>query len=656
MQHLHQNLPPFRCGQCFEEKTGHKEKSRLNVVADNVVYAIPAAQAGDMIYDRGSTLTVLNKAFLISDIDSIYIDNSAVTDGTVNVTYDGTKAQVVVAGNIMQYLTVNVRGANVSCVQNDNLTEEINYTLTGSSTNGSFYMDGEYKATLTLSALTLTSTDSAAINIENGKRIAVCLKGTNTLADAAQGDQKACFMVNGHSEFTGDGALSITGNGKHGFWSDEYVQLKKTFTGSLTVAGAVKDGMNINQYFKMSNGTLTIASPGDDGIQVTATDNSNDENNGQVVINGGTINVNVTNADCKAIKCDGLMAIADDAGFNTAISITCASTAYAAKGLKSGGDLNISGGTINISTTGKGMWDTEQSETSACAAFKADGNINISGGTCTLSATGAGGKGISSDGHLVISGGRLTVNTSGGCYYHNGTTENTNYTGRTENVSNSYTSSSKGIKADGNISLGEGLVDVTTSGYNAEGIESKAVLNISGGTVHVSAYDDAINCAGNMYISGGEVGVRASNNDGLDANGNIYISGGTVAAFGASAPECAIDAAEGYAVYITGGTVLGVGGSAVRPSSTTTSQAYISTTGTVTASTTVSLSNGSTTLAAFTVPDNYTASSSSGGMRPPGGGGQGGGTYILISAPGMSSGNGYTLTMGSTSKTVTATK
>ena len=198
----------------------------------------------------------------------------------------------------------------MSILQSSDLAEEVNYTLTGSSTNGSFYMDGNYKATLTLSDLTLTSTDSAAINIEDGKRIAIVLEGTSTLADAASGSQKACFMVNGHSEFAGSGSLTITGNKKHGFWGDEYVQLKKKFTGKITIASAVKDGMSINQYFEMNNGTVTIASAGDDGIQVEATDDADDELNGQVLIKGGTLNVNgVSNVSAGFVKLPQIEAV-----------------------------------------------------------------------------------------------------------------------------------------------------------------------------------------------------------------------------------------------------------------------------------------------------------------------------------------------------------
>ena len=627
----------------------------LNVVVGKVTYAVPASEAGTMTYSDGTSLTILNKTFTLSDIDSIYVDDSSVTDDAVTVTYSGTSASVVVAGNVMQYLTVNVTNADVSILQSSDLAEEINYTLTGTSTDGSFYMDGEYKATLTLSDLTLTSGDSAAINIENGKRIAVVLEGTNTLADAADGDQDGCLMVNGHSEWTGSGLLTINGNAKHGFWADEYVFLKKTFTGSLTINSAEKDGMNVNQYFQMNNGTVTVTGTGDDGIQVSATDDTDDENNGQVLLNGGTLNVTVSAEDVKAVKCDSALTITDDAGYSTTVNITCESTAYAAKGLKSGGDMTITGGTFTISTAGKGVWDDDDSSASACAALKSDGNMVISGGTFTLTATGSGGKGINADGTLTISGGDITISTSGGLYYNNGSTENSNYTGNTDNIDDDYTSSPKGIKVDGNVTISGGTIDVTTTGYNAEGIESKAIMTISDGTVTINSYDDGLNSSSHLYITGGTVTVVATNNDGVDANGNIYISGGTVAAYGASGAECGIDAAEGYAIYITGGTVLGVGGSSSNPSSTTNSQAYVSTTSSVSASSTITLKSGSTTLASFTVPSNYSGSSSSqGGFGGPGSSGRG--SNIMISASGLTSGSSYTLTSGSTSTTVTARK
>ena len=105
----------------------------------------------------------------------------------------------------------------------------------------------------------------------------------------------------------------------------------------------------------------------------------------------------------------------------------------------------------------------------------------------------------------------------------------------------------------------------------------------------------------------------ASNNDGIDSNGNMYISGGTILALGAGSVECGIDVnnESGYSLYITGGTVLGIGGNNTLPSSSSTStQSYVSGSGSVSAGSTVTLSDGSSTLASFTIPEGYSSTSS----------------------------------------------
>jgi len=200
--------------------------------------------------------------------------------------------------------------------------------------------------------------------------------------------------------------------------------------------------------------------------------------------------------------------------------------------------------------------------------------------------------------------------------------------------------SPKAIKILGNITISDGTITVSTSGANGEGIESKANIYIKGGTIKVEAYDDAINSANDMYISGGTVNVRGTNNDGLDSNGNMYISGGTIVAFGSSAPECGIDVneEENKILVITGGNVFGIGGSASsHPSTSASTQPYITTSGvSFSQNATVTLKSGSTTLATFTMPWSYSSG------------------QVICSAPGMSKGSSYTLSYGSSSKTATA--
>lgn len=613
----------------------------LNVQVGSVTYAIPADEAGDMTYSDGSRLVILGRTLQLSDIDKMYVDNTTVADNTVSVSYDGSAANVTVAGNIAQYVEPTVSGSHVSIVQSANVGDdtcgEITYQLSGASTDGTFYMEGDYKASLELLGLTLTNAAGAPLDIQNGKRISLSVKsGTvNTLADCSGGSQKGAIVCAGHLELKGKGTLNIYGNTAHAIYSKEYVEMKNC---TVNVLKSVKDGVNCNQYFSMESGALSLAGIGDDGIQVSYKDDADREaeDTGGITISGG--------------------------------SITAAITATAAKALKADGDVTVTDGILDFTTAGGGEWDTTDLKTKASACISADGSVQIDGGTLTLTSTGCGGKGISCDANLTVNGGDITVKTSGGLFAYINGTAYTDYTGNTDNINSDYKSSGKGIKVDGNITINGGNINVTSTGNGAEGIESKSVLTINGGTVVVGSYDDCINSSSHMYIKGGDITVVATNNDGLDANGNLYISGGVIRAFGTSAPECGIDANEegGYSVYFTGGTLLAVGGGNSVPKSAT--QAYVSTSASVTAGSTVALNNGSTTLASFIVPDNYTGGSQGGGNvpgiragwnpggTPPGGGSISGSSSVLITCAGLTSGSSYTLVNGTSSVSVTAKK
>jgi len=563
----------------------------------------------------------MKRIFVFAILILVSLGMMAQNDNTVNVVYNGDSAAVAVASNVSQYLTVTQQGAHVSIAQSSDLASEITYNLSGSSTDGEFYMSGSYKATVELNGLTLTNAtpvySGAAVHIQNGKRInvKVVTGTTNTLVDAATGSQKGCLYVKGHAEFKQQGTLNVVGNVKHGIKAGEYISLKNA---TINVTSAVGDGISCNQYFLMESGTVNISGTGDDGIQCDLdgdtstgeTTNHEDEDSGNMYISGGTITIN--------------------------------SSAVAAKGIKCEGDMFISGDpVINVTTTGNGTWDEDDLETKAACGMSADGDINISDGTFTLTATGSGGKGMKCDSILTISGGDITVSTSGGLYYNNGTTENTNYTGNTDNVSSDYYSSPKGLKAglktqngnsytySGGMVISDGYVKVNTTGTNGEGIECKNTLEITGGEIFVNAYDDGINSGRDMTITDGYVYSRATNNDGIDANGNCYLNGGLVYAIGASSPEVAIDAntEESKKVYVNGGVLIAVGG--IEDGSSLNQATYR--TSSVSGNTWYSLTYGNDVVAFYTPTIN--SGGGPGGGGPGGGPGGGNSSGMVISAP-----------------------
>ena len=513
----------------------------LNIQEGEVLYQFPADRAGVMPFSDGTTLTVMGKAFTLSQVDTMYVDETEVKDNLVSIAYSASSATITVAGNVAQYVTPTLNGAHVTIAQSntgavDN--DEITYQLSGTTDNGSLTLSGSYKCTVSLAGVNMTNPNGAAINITNSKRIQLSAKkGTvNTLADCASGSQKACVYSKGQLQLQGNGTLNVTGNTKHGIKSASYISVKNL---TLNITSTVGDGINCEEYMEIKSGTITLTGIGDDGIQCDLggttstgiTTDHEDEDTGNVYISGGTLNITVSATAAKGIKCEG--------------------------------DMCITGGTLNVTTTGSGQWDSDDSETKAASCLSADGNMALSGGTLTLRSTGSGGKGMKCDGTLTVSDSVvIAVSTTGGLYYNNGTTENTNYTGNTDHISNSYYSSPKGIKATGAVTISGGKIYVTTAGCNGEGIESKSTLTMTGGEVAITAYDDAVNAASTLTISGGMLYACSANNDGIDANGNCYIKGGLVYAVGASGAEVGIDAntEDGYKLYVQGGTLVAIGG------------------------------------------------------------------------------------------------
>lgn len=354
------------------------------VCVGEVKYAFPTEYVDIATYSNsGATLTVLDKSFSISEIDSIYIDNEDFSDGNIAVTYAGNAAEVVVAGDIASHITAMANNAHVAVLQDATVVDEYVYTLQGTSSNGSFYHDGEYKISLALNGVTLNNPDSAAINIRNGKRIAVELVAgtTSTLTDGANGSQKGCFAVKGHAEFKNGGTLNITGNSKNAFWGKEYVELKKT-VGAINILGAVADGFNVNQYYEQKGGTVTIKNVGDDGIQVSYETDDDDvvltdaENTGEFTLSGGSIN----------------MTLDSDGG----------------KGIKTVSKFNMSGGSLTMVQSGNLVIEDNDISYSTCV--KADSAINITGGTIDLTNTAPGGKGLNTDGTINIDESKATTN------------------------------------------------------------------------------------------------------------------------------------------------------------------------------------------------------------------------------------------------------
>ncbi len=258
---------------------------------------------------------------------------------------------------------------------------EIEYEVSGTTTDGSLKIYSEKKFRLSLNGAGITNPDGPAINIQSGKRAFVVLapNSDNRLTDGstykASGteDMKGAFFSEGQLIFSGGGKLTIKSNYSHAIVSDDYIRI---IDAAISVTGAVKDGLHANDAVIIDGGTLDITAT-DDGIQCEE---------GYVVINDGTININSTG---KAIT----------ASYDTDNTID----PY----------LTINGGTITIDTKDEGIESKsiltinggKISIKSADDAINAGKFIYINGGE--IYAHSSSNDGIDSNGPITITGGKV---------------------------------------------------------------------------------------------------------------------------------------------------------------------------------------------------------------------------------------------------------
>ena len=593
----------------------------LNVQVGNVTYQFPASQTGDMTYSDGTTLTIMGKTFTLTDISSMTVDDTAVTDNLVSIAYSGTSATVTVAGNVAQYVEPTISGAHVTIAQSNTDAvddDEITYQLSGTTTDGSLTLSGSYKCTVSLAGITMTNPTGAAINITNSKRIQLSAKKDteNTLTDGS-GSQKACIYSKGQLQLQGNGTLNVVGNYKHGIKSASYISVKNL---TLNITSAVSDGISCEEYFQMKSGTVTISGVGDDGIQCDLggttstgeTTDHEDEDTGNIYLEGGTLKVTADATAAKCLKSEGSITVSGGTitlNAKGAIDTTDTSDLSYAAGFKADGDFTQTGGDITITVTGasgrgigvNGTFTTTESSTgtltitnsgaltSSGSAYFATakgikaGVVAINGGTINVTMSGAAAKGIKSDeddgsGNMTITGGTITVTTSGAGAY-DGTDKdakgagclkadkNMTISGGTLTLKSTGTGG-KGIKADGTLTISGGTVSATTTGsqykYSSsvtaspKAIKSTGALTISGGTITASSGShEGIESKSTFTVSGGYVYATASD-DALNSSGDMYLKGGYIFArsTGTSTGADGIDANGN--LYVQGATAYAI--------------------------------------------------------------------------------------------------
>lgn len=329
--------------------------------------------------------------------------------------------------------------------------------------------------------------------------------------------------------------------------NDENAAVKVKSGATLAIGGTgtlTVDGNAKNGIKGAADAVITV---GEVKLNINAADDGlscDDELN----ITGGTLNITAGGDAVKASPDTGENPDTTSLG-NVTISGGTLTLNAAADGIQADGDLTISGGTFHVKTNG-GHTTALTDDSASCKGFKAGKTLTVTGGTLTVDSAD---DALHAGTDVTISGGTLTLATG-----------------------------DDGVHADNDLVIGtKGASSTSTPRINItasyEGLEGTTVTVYSG-DIDVVASDDGVNAANStlgehsdkyaISIAGGDLYIDAGS-DGLDSNNDISMTGGKVEVYGADAM---MDAAIDYdgTFTLSGGTLFGAG---MEPSAGT--QAYI---------------------------------------------------------------------------------
>lgn len=308
----------------------------------------------------------------------------------------------------------------------------------------------------------------------------------------------------------------------------------------IEVSDAVKSGIKADELIVVKNANIKISSDGD-GMK-TDIEPSTDEDAKNYASDGKYGYTYIENSDFDVT--------AGDDGFSANNCIYIANNDNNLIKIKTNGGApssvteyssdNADGKAIKV----EGI---EFNDTKYSAGYNLNYGLVITGGNFELDSND---DAITSKGNVIISDGTFEISTG-----------------------------DDGIHAEYLLKIIGGDVTVKKS---YEGIEG-ATVEILGGKLDVTAFDDGINAANSdlgryafyILIAGGDITVNAGG-DGVDSNGTIKIIGGNLYVYGPTANDnAALDADSG--IIIVGGNVCAVGSAGmVENPSENSSQCYVS--------------------------------------------------------------------------------
>ncbi len=460
---------------------------------------MPGMTSSKTSTEQTAAITGVDTSLLVREEDDI----ATVTFGTSVSLNVATGAFTTSNANITLETETKSDGSTYYTIDSSKTDSAVKVTLTGTLAKGTVEIVPQKGSDLQieLDNANITSGNYPAINVSKASRTFLVLTGSSSLTDGrsygtgyskaegveyytasftgtvsddaeltqnwAQGDDtKATLYTKGSLLISGSGSLTVTESYKHGIYSKDYIRI---FSGNVNVENGGRSAIRSANGFVLSDGTVSI--------------------------NGTATNAQHPNDNSRGIIVEGTES---DDGAKT-------------------GFIYISGGTVNINSTGKAIsakWELDEDAETETTDDDPNPVVMITGGTITVTTT-----------DVIIDS---DMNPQTVTYYD----------------------------VDG--------IEVTeTSSCSPEGIEGKTGVIITGGNISVHSADDALNASldenGFVNISGGQLYLYATSADAIDSNGDINISGGTIVALAPMGSEDGFDCDGGLS--FTGGLAVGVSGS-----------------------------------------------------------------------------------------------
>lgn len=586
-----------------KDSTYGKVTASLSLVAEQLTITVTAGEEG-VVTPSGTTNVNYGESLQVTAMPNLgYAVSKLVLDGK-----EIDAASLYTFENITQSHTLAVSFAesdaalSISCVSGTAGCYSITgntVTFSGVKADSVYAISGEmvgnivisvddaYKFDLELCGLSLSSQDASPISILSGDKVTISAKNGTSNAiydlreavpeeDDAQSPGAIYSAVD--LDIEGKGSLIIKSENNNGIHCKDDLDVKNLTLSVTCVDNALKG----NDSVTVTGGTIALIATGGDGIKTSATDISDKGNQ------RGTITLSNTNMTIHA-ACDGM-----DAAYNAVVEGKTTLDIFTSKYSEHAGEVSSSDSSSDASKDQYYIRFTSKDYNYAVRYYNSDSDTLWVSATYHSTASGNRNNyyyysfpkhtnyskmqffifessvtpSQANESKALVSSDYLSINTEydtfaltnsyNGLYY-----EWTNYTTSVQDsgmggFGGPGGGGPGGHGGGGPGGMNEGNSDKST--YSAKGIKAGNEILISGGTISVKAYDDAIHAnadstlengatpTGNVTISGGTLTLYSSD-DGIHADGALTVSAGTV-----NITKC-YEGLEGTTITVAGGNV-----------------------------------------------------------------------------------------------------